>query len=69
VPSIFTVAPRGTVKDPIEGFTPNLVVTVLKVTGIVALLEEVLKANTDKDLNLLKKVIGFNLAMRVINNP
>ena len=43
------MAPRGTVKDPIEGFTPNLVVTVLKVTGIVALLDEVLKANTDKD--------------------
>ena len=52
------VAPRGTVKDAIALSTPNLFTTVFKVTGIVALDEAVLKANTTAVRIFLKKLIG-----------
>ena len=58
------VAPRGTVKDPIDDLTPSLFLTVSKVTGIVALLDEVLKAKTARDLTFIKNVIGFSLVKR-----
>ena len=54
VPSIFIVAPKGTVKEPIVGLTPSLFLTVSRVTGMVALLEEVLKAKTANDLTFKK---------------
>ena len=38
------VAPKGTVKDPIDDLTPSLFLTVSRVIGTVALMEEVLKA-------------------------
>ena len=53
------VAPSGTVNEPIEDLTPNLFLTVSKVIGIVALLEDVLKANTARDLTFIKNLIGL----------
>ena len=47
------VAPKGTVKDAIFGFTPISCVTVFNVTGIVALDDDVEKANNITGLNLL----------------
>ena len=69
VPSILIVAQSGTVKDPIEEFTPILFFTVSKVIGIVALLEEVLNAKTASDLTFMKNLIGFNRAKRVNKLP
>jgi hypothetical protein len=43
--------------------------TVSKVIGIVALLEEVLKAKTASDLTFMKNLIGFNRAKRVNRPP
>jgi hypothetical protein len=69
VPSILIVAPRGTVKEPIEDLTPRLFLTVSSVTGIVALLDEVLKAKTASDLTFIKNLIGLSLAKRVKRLP
>ena len=62
VPSMLIVAPKGTVKDPIDDLTPSLFLTVSRVIGMVALLEEVLKAKTASDLTFIKNLTGFNLA-------
>ena len=69
VPSILIVAPSGTVKDPIEELTPILFFTVSNVIGIVALLEEVLKAKTASDLTFMKNFTGFNRAKSVNRLP
>ena len=69
VPSILIVAPSGTVKDPIEELTPILFFTVSYVIGIVALLEEVIKAKTASDLTFMKNLRGFNRANRVNRLP
>ena len=45
VPSILMVAPTGTTKEETSFFTPKSSVTVFRVIGIVAALEEVEKAN------------------------
>ena len=45
VPSIFIVAPNGTVKDEIFDFTLKFLFKFCSVTGIVALLLDVEKAN------------------------
>ena len=56
VPSIFIVAPTGTTKDETSFFTPRSSVTVFKVTGMVAALDEVEKAQIGKVflLNILR---------------
>ena len=60
VPSIFIVAPKGTVKEPTDELTPSLFLTVSSVIGIVALLDEVLKAKTAKDLTFMKNLKGLS---------
>ena len=65
VPSIFIVAPKGTVNDATFLFTPILSITVFKVTGIVAFDEEVEKANIINDFTLSKKLNGLILANKI----
>ena len=62
VPSIFMVAPTGTTKEATSFFTPRSSDTVFKVTGIVAALDDVEKANKATFLIFLKKIIGFKFA-------
>ena len=62
VPSIFIVAPTGTTKDETSFLTPRSSVTVFRVTGIVAALEEVEKANKATFLIFRKKTNGLRLA-------
>tara|TARA_Y100000739_G_C20296962_1_gene323650 strand:- start:58 stop:276 length:219 start_codon:yes stop_codon:yes gene_type:complete len=62
VPSILIVAPTGTTNEETSFLTPRSSVTVLRVTGIVAALDEVEKANKATFLIFLKKVIGFRFA-------
>tara|TARA_B100001564_G_scaffold244988_1_gene207733 strand:- start:51 stop:251 length:201 start_codon:yes stop_codon:yes gene_type:complete len=55
------VAPSGTVNDPIDDLTPSLFLTVSRVIGMVALLEEVLNAKTARDLTFIKNLKGLSL--------
>ena len=64
VPSILMVAPRGTVNEATLLSTPRRFSTVRNVTGIVAPLEAVLKANANAERILLKKV----LTLRPVKN-
>ena len=61
---MFTVAPKGTVNDAIELCAPTRVLATFKVIGIVALLDDVLKANSRAGRIFLKRVIGFNRVSR-----
>ena len=45
VPSIFIVAPKGTVNEATDFFTPKFSSTVLRLIGMVAALLEVENAN------------------------
>ena len=62
------VAPTGTTKEETSFLTPKSSVTVFRVTGIVAALEEVEKANKATFLIFLKKVIGLRLAKNLSIN-
>ena len=62
VPSMLIVVPRGIQKELTDLFTPNFSSTVFKVTGIVALLDDVLKANKIASLIFVKKNKGFTFA-------
>ena len=62
VPSILMVAPTGTTNAETSFLTPRSSVTVFKVTGMVAALDEVEKANSATFLIFLKKINGFNFA-------
>ena len=57
VPSILMVAPKGTVNEEMLLLTPKRFSTVRNVTGMVAPLEAVLKANANAGRILLKKVL------------
>ena len=56
VPSMFMVVPKGTQKELTDFPTPSFSSTVLSVIGIVALLDEVLKANNIVSRIFVKKV-------------
>ena len=62
VPSMLIVAPSGTVKDATVFETPSLSTRVSSVTGMVALLLEVLKANTGTALYRRRKPSGLRPA-------
>ena len=64
VPSIFTVAPKGTVNEAMELCAPTRFFAAFRVMGIVALLEAVLKANIIAGRIFLNSVIGFNRVNR-----
>jgi hypothetical protein len=55
------VAPTGMTNEPIFLFTPRSVVTVLRVTGIVAALDDVEKAKIAVSFIFLKKTMGLKL--------
>ena len=67
VPSIFMVAPRGTVKDETFFFTLKLFSKLFSVMGMVALLLEVEKANNKACFNPEKKFIMFTFAINFTN--
>ena len=67
VPSIFIVVPKGIQKELTDLSTPNFSSTVFKVTGMVALLEEVLKAKIIASLIFVKKTKGLIFAKEVSN--
>ena len=60
VPSMLTVAPSGTVKEAMELWAPTRFLATFNVIGIVALLDEVLKAKSIAGRIFLKRVSGFN---------
>ena len=62
VPSMLIVAPTGITNEETSFFTPSSSVTVLRVTGMVAALDDVVKANKATFLIFLKKMNGFKLA-------
>ena len=63
VPSIFTVAPNGIVKELISSETPNFSVNVSIFTGIVALLLDVENATEITFKKFLKNLTGFIFAI------
>ena len=67
VPSIFMVVPKGMQKELTDLFTPSFSSTVFKVMGMVALLEDVLNANSKTSLSFLKKMNGFSLKNKSID--
>ena len=64
VPSILTVAPKGTVNEAIELSAPNRSLAALNVTGIVALLDEVLNANSIAGRMFINSLRGFKRVKR-----
>ena len=59
VPSMLIVAPKGTMKEAVELSTPNLFSTLRRVTGMVALELDVLKANICAVRIFFKNVSGL----------
>ncbi|CSA14342.1 Uncharacterised protein [Vibrio cholerae] len=69
VPSMFTVAPSGTVKEATLLSTPKRFFTVSMVTGMVALDDAVENANIIASSILRKNTIGFRPAKVFSINP
>ena len=67
VPSMFMVVPKGIQKELTDLSTPSFSSTVFKVTGMVALLEDVLKAKMIASLIFEKKTKGLIFANEVSN--
>ena len=61
---MLTVAPKGIVNEAIELCAPTLVRATFRVIGIVALLDEVLKANNNAGRMFLNRVSGFKRVSR-----
>ena len=67
VPSIFIVAPTGTTNDATFLSTPKSCETVFNVTGMVAALDDVEKANKIGSFIFLKKAMGLIFAKYLRN--
>ena len=67
VPSMFMVVPKGIQKELTDLSTPSFSSTVFKVIGMVALLEDVLKAKMIASLIFEKKIKGLIFANEVSN--